>query len=170
MRLQRNALTVISYPEKGASADENEEEGGSDGEDAAPTNGRSPMTDVVTNGRHGQRLPRRAAKEAARAANGDEGPSTSTRRPREAAKRSIAQEKGAGAGTSGPRRKRVDFNKLDTESLRRYRTAFKLDVARNSPKVELVDAVSQHFRTLPAVSDDDEAAVLTAFCVALATK
>lgn len=63
------------------------------------------------------------------------------------------------------RRPGVDFSKLDTTSLRKYRAHYKLtEVAPNSSKEDLIPAVARHFADQVVMDEED---TVVSFCLSL---
>eukprot|EP00474_Spongospora_subterranea_P009330 CRZ09788.1 hypothetical protein [Spongospora subterranea] len=54
----------------------------------------------------------------------------------------------------------ADFAKLEMNSLKAYRRHFKLDVRPNAPKIELVNAATKHFASMPKFRETE---VISAF-------
>ncbi|CEO98549.1 Histone deacetylase complex subunit SAP30 Sin3 binding domain-containing protein [Plasmodiophora brassicae] len=54
----------------------------------------------------------------------------------------------------------VDFAKLEMNSLKAYRKHFKLETRPNAPKIELVNAATKHFATMPKFRETE---VISAF-------
>ena len=209
VRLQRNALDVVRYPEAGAQApadeeeqeEEEEEEEEEDEEEEGAGHGKA---DTAREKRHQDNggetrrtQPARGASSvpltarAAADASSGEGPSQAAAAAAKAKAKAKAKAdadaeaaekakaKSASRVSQRERRRvkvkdmpdekksRVDLNKLDTNSLRRYRRKFELkDVSASSPKVDLVDAAEQHFRNFPKL---DEKKVLRQFIAALSS-
>lgn len=161
-RLQRNALCVVSRP-TGDEVDSEEDE-----EDAPVSNAPRVSTGNASNGKpNGMTRPggpgggggaegRSTIKRPSRAAASRDGPMVT-------GKRSERQR----SGTVGPAGTVVNFDKLRTETLHKYRKHYKLDAVNDdsTTRHKLVGAIASHF----VKEKVDESKVLMAFMAALSS-
>jgi histone deacetylase complex subunit SAP30 len=153
VRLQRNALSVIEQPTGEESDSDDDPENETAGNSGGPITGRSRgkrkparndnNSNLYNNGDKDRNDANDAIQEKRIASSNAHGThsATSLRRQVMLDRKMKASREAARNGTS----LHVNFNKLESAALKRYKKHYKLEVTPNATKDQLVSAVGTHF-------------------------